>query len=302
MAKRYLDRSTGDGEGAESHIGNVGTDEQHQRAQTTKQHVDDQRRTKADITTEDYTRVRENLKRAITQIQNNIQKQKNALASQGKNNLGSQINTEMLNLLKKQMQVAEIYSPPRVVEMANKMGMRGCWSLDLTTCDTDGQPWDLNGTKVRNRAIRKVIFDKPIVPIGSPMCTEYSAMSRTNHCRMAPEEVEQRLVHARRHLEFCIKLCEIQWRDGRYFLHEHPNDAGSWQEAKMKRLMNRDGVQRVVGDQCQFRLKPKDEEGIAPARKKKDRFPNECSMHSQAVKQEVSKHKHLPRTRAHNIG
>ena len=36
----------------------------------------------------------------------------------------------------------------------------------------------------------------------------------------------------------------------------------------MKRLMNRSGVQRVIGDQCQFGLKPKDHEGIGPARKR----------------------------------
>ena len=36
----------------------------------------------------------------------------------------------------------------------------------------------------------------------------------------------------------------------------------------MKRIMNRSGVQRVVGDQCQFGLKSKDHEGIGPARKR----------------------------------
>ena len=53
-----------------------------------------------------------------------------------------------------------------------------------------------------------------------------------------------------------------------YLLHEHPVGAGSWQEAMVKRLMSRHGVQRVVGYQCQFGLKSKDDDGAVPARKR----------------------------------
>ena len=176
------------------------------------------------------------------------------------------MNMMMLNMMVNQMEVAEVYSPPRVVGMANKLGIRGGWSLDLTICDTDGQPSDFNSTEMRNRAIRKLINDRPVIFIGSPMCIEYSTMQRINHSCMAPEEVAQRLAYARKHLEFCIRLYEIQWRSGRYFFHEHPDGAGSWQETMMKRLMSRQGVHRVSGDQCQFGSKSKDEQGIAPAR------------------------------------
>ena len=103
--------------------------------------------------------------------------------------LGDQLNRTMLNMVVKQMQVSEVYSPPRIVEMANKMGLRGGWSLDLTTHDEDGRPWDFNNATMRNRAVRKLPEDQPIVLIGSPMCTEYSAINRLNHCRMTREEV-----------------------------------------------------------------------------------------------------------------
>ena len=99
------------------------------------------------------------------------------------------------------------------------------------------------------------------------MCIEYSDINRINHIRLITKEVEGRMACARKHLEFCIKLYEIQWRNGRYFLHEHPAEAGSWQERLMKKLMSRHGVQRVVGDQCQYGLKSRDELGEAPARK-----------------------------------
>ena len=109
-----------------------------------------------------------------------------------------------------------------------------------------GALWDFNNPTMRNRATKKFLNDKPVVLIGSPMCTEYSALNRINHCRLAPEEVEQRLAYARKHLEFCIKLYEVQWRNGRYFLHEHPDGAGSWEEDSIKRLLKKQGVVRVV--------------------------------------------------------
>ena len=41
-----------------------------------------------------------------------------------------------------EMDVAEFYSPPRIASMASKMGLGAGWSLDITTNDSDGRPWD----------------------------------------------------------------------------------------------------------------------------------------------------------------
>lgn len=71
-----------------------------------------------------------------------------------------------------QVQVAEAYSPPRVAVMANKIGLRGGWSLDLTTHDEDGTPWGSNDARMRNRAMRKFVCDKPLLLIGWPTCVE----------------------------------------------------------------------------------------------------------------------------------
>ena len=166
-------------------------------------------------TTETCVNMCNNLRRTISRMQTKIRQEKNKMKMQVENNLGSQFNFMMLDMLTEQMQVAEVYSPPRVAEMANQMGMRGGWSLDLTPCDTDGMPWDFNNANMRNRAVRKLLNDKPIVFIGSPMCTEYSTIIKLNHSKMAPEEVEQRMAYARKHVEFCITLYEIQWRSGR---------------------------------------------------------------------------------------
>ena len=64
-------------------------------------------------------------------------------------------NVCMMEELLKGMEVAEVYSRPRVVEMARRMGLRAGWSLDLTTCDEDGKSWDFNQLEMRNKAVRK---------------------------------------------------------------------------------------------------------------------------------------------------
>ena len=184
------------------------------------------------------------------------------------NNLGTQLDRMMLNMLTTKMQVAEIYSPPRVVAMANKMGLSRGWSLDLTTQDENGVAWDFNKIHMRNKAVRKLLTDQPLVSIGSPMCTAYSIMNRVNYSRMPAEEVQARLAYAKTHLDFCVKLYEMQWRAGRYFLHEHPDGAGSWQEDSMQRLMRRQGVMIVVGDQCRYGLVSQDKQREGPARKR----------------------------------
>ena len=66
----------------------------------------------------------------------------------------SQLNNMMRKLMFEQMEVAEVYSPPRIVEMARRMGLRAGWSLDLTTCDDYGRPWDFNCKQMRNAAVR----------------------------------------------------------------------------------------------------------------------------------------------------
>ena len=225
LAKKYKEIVDGKNDQVEVDLGTMMTGDTTQP--TTNQCESEHEHKVVNSATSVNTDMCDNVRRAIKQLKETIWKEEENLARQSANNLGTPINYLMVKMLMNQMQVAEVYSPPRVVETANKMGMRGGWSLDLITCDTDGLPWDFNSAKMRNRAIRKLLNDKPIVLIGSPMCTEYSTMNQINHARMGPEVVTQRMTYARKHLEFCIQLYEIQWRNGRYFLHEHPEGVGS---------------------------------------------------------------------------
>lgn len=199
------------------------------------------------------------LKQAITKIEQSIHTMKE--------NLGNMINNVMMKNMINELDVAEVYSPPRVVEMARRMGIRAGWSLDITTTDDDGNAWDFNKLAMRNKAVRKVLCDKPKLLIGSPICTPFSQMNNINHARMSEEEIKQRMDYGRKHLEFCLKLYDIQWREGRYFLHEHPQNAKSWQERKVKKFMENNGAQKVTGDQCMYGLKTRQGDHVGPARK-----------------------------------
>lgn len=120
---------------------------------------------------------------------------------------------------------------------------------------------------MRNRAVRKLLRDKPVVLVGSPTCGPFSVMNCINYGRMDKTEVAQRLEHVRRHLKFCAKLYKMQIDGGRYFLHEHLQSATSWGEDCIKKLLQEQGVQRVIGDQCMYGLKSKEGGRIGAARK-----------------------------------
>lgn len=150
--------------------------------------------------------------------------------------------------------------------------------LILTTHDEDGLPWRFDGVRMKNGAVRKAINGKPLAFIGSTLCTNYyeSHQSRQNGprrngakhgmCKNTSRILDKRVRGA---------MAKRRGGDG---LHEHPAGASSWQDAKMRNLMGRDGIQRVVGDQCQSWLKSTEEE---------NKCPNECCMLRQEYKQKV---------------
>ena len=110
--------------------------------------------------------------------------------------------TMVRNLLLR-IEVAEAHSPPRVIIMAEYMGLRAGRALDLTTCDNDGREWNFDHLAMRSSAVRKLLRDKPTLFIGSLMCTAFSQLNdNVNDKQMGPREVEMRKAYGRKHLEF----------------------------------------------------------------------------------------------------
>ena len=179
--------------------------------------------------------------------------------------------------------VSEVYSPPRIVTVAEAAGLRGGFSLDLTAPDCNGYVWDFSERDCRERARRLMREQKPYLLIGSPPCTAWSNLQNLNRCRPGgSEKVDEQQRRAKVHLLFCTSLYLEQMAAGRYFLHEHPQSATSWKENCMVDLASNPMVMETVIDQCAYGLKSKDKEGEAPAKK-----PTKFYTNSVAIGQEL---------------
>ena len=84
------------------------------------------------------------------------------------------------------------------------------------------------------------------------MCTAFSTWQRINNRIRDPKIVEAEKRRAIVHVEFCVELYREQLRHGRYFLHEHPAYATSWQEKAVQELEAEPDVVTSVVDQCLY--------------------------------------------------
>ena len=125
-------------------------------------------------------------------------------------------------------------------------------ALDLTTHDENGKSWDFDDPEMRQKARTIVAENKPLMLVGSPICTPWSSWQHINDAKRDPGVVAREKVRARVHLEFICELYTMQVRGGRYFLHEHPSSATSWSEGCLRRVAVMEGVDKVVADQCQY--------------------------------------------------
>ena len=136
--------------------------------------------------------------------------------------------------------------------MAHKFGLNAGFAYDLLTYDETGEPWDFDKKCQREKCMRHVMEKKPQFLIGSPMCTAFSNIQNLNKMRRDPAVIEKEYEKARVHLKWCCRLYQAQIDRGAYFLHEHPAGATSWKLPEVLEVLAREGVRRIVADQCQF--------------------------------------------------
>ena len=153
--------------------------------------------------------------------------------------------------------VSEIYSSPRVTDAAKllpSLKVIPGFALDFTTNDDESRPWDFSKLEMRQAARAKVDAEKPMVLVGSPMCTEYGAWQIINDAVAGRDdtEIRRRKAAADVHMRFVCELYELHLTSGRYFLHEHPASAISWPMPCVEAVKDLPGVDTVVGDQCQY--------------------------------------------------
>ena len=100
----------------------------------------------------------------------------------------------MRSCLQSQYDLAEIYSPARVVKRANNMGMRGGFSLDFTGPDSDGYIWDFSKHECRQKAFKNIRECRPYMIVGSPDCTPFPIIQ---NLKMRTPEGEEKVKRAR---------------------------------------------------------------------------------------------------------
>ena len=133
--------------------------------------------------------------------------------------------------------VAVFYSPPRLTAEAQKFGLKTGEAMDILTL------WDF--TKDEHKRMAKEYIDKykPRLIVGSPMCAMFSALQNLTQWS---EEKQHRWREDRKHQ---------QVKEGRWFLHIHPDSANSWSLKEITDVMDMEGVEVTAADQCMFGLK-----------------------------------------------
>ena len=140
--------------------------------------------------------------------------------------------------------VAEIFSPPRFTAGAPHLGLNPGFAVDLQT------GWDLDSEKDL-KALDKLIEEQdPFLLTGSPRCDPFSVLRFLNKKRLSDPKHLQARERGVRHLRLCIKKYKERHKKGKYFLHEHPAQADSWDDEEMVELQRLPGVYTVVGPMC----------------------------------------------------
>ena len=176
--------------------------------------------------------------------------------------------------------VAEIYSPPRMAEAAAALGLKSGWSLDLTTCDQDGEPWDFSSKTMRARARTKLRADKPYLLVCSPMCGPFSELQELfNYPGKLKKDVKEKLEAGLEHFKFCLELCIEQHRQGRSFMIEHPAGASTWTTNMIDKMKRLEGVELITFDFCTLGMEVMDKSGDKkPVRKRTSLLTNSQSI------------------------
>ena len=124
--------------------------------------------------------------------------------------------------------VSEVFGRGKFLERAREFGLTPGFALDL------GTGWDLNVHTQRAEAARLQERDRPLLLIGSPRCTAWTSL--LNFGQAKQETIDNLMSEAICHMDVCVKMYNKQLEDGRYFLHEAPHTASSWQIASIRDL------------------------------------------------------------------
>ena len=174
--------------------------------------------------------------------------------------------------------VTELFSPPRVAAKIREVagasrGLAVGTSFDLTVDQDTGESWDFLDVDHRRRCWERLKAEDPWVVIGSPPFTAFSVPnSGLNKNRVDPVRQKRQMAEAKVLMGFALGVYTWQVCRGRYFVHEHPATASSWNMPEVDALRRRDGVSTMICDACVFGLRAFDRDGQEKPAKKPTRW------------------------------
>ena len=157
--------------------------------------------------------------------------------------------------------VSELYNPERFREETNTQGLCFGDAFDMKVPKVDGTPWDLSVEDDRKECKAILEARRPLLLIGSPMCTMFSRLMQLNKKHFTEEQWRKKMQEAESHLRFAFELYQWQQDEGRLWLHEHPLGASSWNLDFVKSFLEKPGVKKVRGDMCQWGMQTHDSKG-----------------------------------------
>ena len=115
----------------------------------------------------------------------------------------------------------------------------------------------------------KIIENEDVeIVMGSPPCTMYSQVQKLSEKVRTPGHPGREAARARyakkfseaeAHLKFCAFIYWMQDKRGKYYLHEHPRRASSWDTACMKKIEALTNNVKVRSDMCAFGMRGKND-------------------------------------------
>ena len=75
-------------------------------------------------------------------------------------------------------------------------------------------------------------------------------LMRLNYSKMGKEAWDKAMADAISHLEFCLEIYDMQEKAGRYYLHEHPAGASSWNLPQVRQFILDHSAHLVTMDMC----------------------------------------------------
>ncbi|CAK0906615.1 unnamed protein product, partial [Prorocentrum cordatum] len=165
---------------------------------------------------------------------------------------------------------SEYCNPGCFTELAGEFGMLPGLAADISLKDRESQEaLDMRKIVNQQRYMQALEDQDPYLVIGAPPCTRVSKLTSLNRGKYKDPEAHAKAEEDDRALlRFGMEVYKDRHAKGRWFLHEHPWDAKSWDDEAVKEVISLPGVYLVRGDMCAWGLELKGDDGkVGPVKK-----------------------------------